>query len=249
MSIEGSFIYNKPFDFVDAAVWARIPRYEKVSFTRNVITNGSTLYVFVHVEFGEFGRIEVRKTGATETTLVIEGPSTQPRRDLTLQEFADLAAMLDPELRRRQTHQLMDQIALEHELQSRWINGLQENLGQALLNKIDADFVLADLRAPKETSGRSRLRKGKKQGPGNPGLSHAALVERTALAQIGEEIKAKEPWKTWKEIAKDDIAWPLGFDKSAIKKLEYARDRLKRAIQEKDEKLLKEVRRWRKEKK
>ena len=248
MSIEGTFRYNKSFDIVDAAIWARIPRYEKITFTRNVITSGSVLYTFVHSELGEFGRIEVRKTDTLETTLVIEGPSIQPRRDLTLQEFADLAAILDPELRRTQTQQLMERISSEHESQSRRINGLQESVVRALLNNIDADFVLQELRAPHVEPAKRQSSKKKKGKPGSPGLSRADLVKRLAMAHQAEEIKAKEPWKRWKEIA-DEIGWRFGSGRNGVKLLEYARDRLKRAIKEKDEKLLREIRMARKEKK
>jgi len=233
---------------VDAAIWARIPRYEKISFTRDVITNGSILYTFVHSEFGEFGRIEVRKTDAMETTLVVEGPANQPHRDLTLQEFADLAAILDPESRREQTQQLMERISSEHDLQSRRIYGLQEGVVRALLNNVDADFALQELRVPQVESPKRKSSKRKKGKPGSPGLSRAALVKRLAMAQQAEEIKAKEPWKTWKEIAQE-IGWPLGIDATGLKKLQYARDRLKRAIKEKDEKLSREIRMARKERK
>jgi hypothetical protein len=61
---------------------------------------------------------------------------------------------------------------------------------------------------------------------GRPGLSGKELVYRLAKAQEAEEIRARDPRKTWKEIARE-IKWRHGSDKAGIKLLEDARKRLK----------------------
>jgi len=87
-----------------------------------------------------------------------------------------------------------------------------------------------------------------KRGPGRRELDHDDLIYRLAKAQEAEEIKAREPDKRWKEIARE-IGWRLGTTASGIKLLEYARDRLKRAQKEGDRQLLDEVKKYRKAKK
>ena len=64
--------------------------------------------------------------------------------------------------------------------------------------------------------------------PGRPGLDEEERVYRMALAQEGEEIKARENQKTWKEIAQQ-INWKYGTSEAGVKKLEEARNLLKRA--------------------
>jgi len=86
------------------------------------------------------------------------------------------------------------------------------------------------------------------RGPGRRELDRGELIYRLAKAQEAEEIKAREPDKRWKEIAKA-IGWRLGLTASGVKLLEYARDRLKRAQKEGDRELLDEVKKYRKEKK
>jgi len=87
-----------------------------------------------------------------------------------------------------------------------------------------------------------------KRGPGRRELDRKELIYRLAKAQEAEEIKARDPDKRWKEIAKA-IGWRLGLTASGVKLLEYARDRLKRAQKEGDRELLDEVKKYRKEKK
>jgi hypothetical protein len=60
---------------------------------------------------------------------------------------------------------------------------------------------------------------------GRPGLSGEELVYRLAKAQEAEEIRARDPRKTWKEIARE-IKWRHGSDKAGVKLLEDARKRL-----------------------
>jgi hypothetical protein len=74
-------------------------------------------------------------------------------------------------------------------------------------------------------------------------LPHQELIYRLAKAQEGEEVKAREPQKTWKEIAKQ-IQWKSGNNQGGIKLLEDARKRLKRATKT----TLAEVADWRKKK-
>jgi pyrroline-5-carboxylate reductase len=59
-------------------------------------------------------------------------------------------------------------------------------------------------------------------------LSKNSAPNSMALAQEGEEIKARENQKTWKEIAQQ-INWKYGTSEAGVKKLEEARNLLKRA--------------------
>ncbi len=64
--------------------------------------------------------------------------------------------------------------------------------------------------------------------PGRPGLPPNELIYRLAQAQRAEEIKARHPDMTWKEIARE-IGWTKGTSKAGVKLLEDARHRLERA--------------------
>jgi hypothetical protein len=84
-----------------------------------------------------------------------------------------------------------------------------------------------------------------KEKPGRRGLDRPELVYRVAKAQEGEEIRAKDSQKPWKEIAKE-ISWYLGMSKAGIKLLEDARYRLERLNLNDPNNILKEVEEFRK---
>jgi hypothetical protein len=75
---------------------------------------------------------------------------------------------------------------------------------------------------------------------GNPGLSREELIYRIDCALQAEEIRAENPEKTWAEIT-SEIRWKYGVDRAGIKKLEDARNRLKRARKSDSDGLLAEV--------
>ena len=121
---------------------------------------------------------------------------------------------------------------------------------------IGANAITSAVKAPNDVSRSKR---------GSHGLEHAELIYRLAKAQEAEEIKARSPHKTWKEIAKE-INWqpttpPSTSDflkdhdsearkfASDIKLLEDARNRLERVMKSGDEALLNEIAEFRKEKK
>jgi hypothetical protein len=80
---------------------------------------------------------------------------------------------------------------------------------------------------------------------GRPGLNREELIYRLTKAQEAEEIKHREPRKTWKEIARE-IGWRYGSEPHGVKLLEDARHRLRRP---ENKALLDEISVRRKEKK
>lgn len=119
-----------------------------------------------------------------------------------------------------------------------------EKLYQALQRdglQVSDDDILHALQSKRSSprlvssSGISQSIKG-----GRPGLSKPELIYRLARAQDAEELRAKDPQKTWKEIARD-IHWYYGSGEPGVKLLEDARRRLKRLKSSDPDGLLQQV--------
>jgi hypothetical protein len=83
--------------------------------------------------------------------------------------------------------------------------------------------------------------------PGRHPLKRDELTYRLAAAQEAEELKARDPAMTWKEIAKE-ICWRPGWKPAGVKLLEDARKRLARLQKDDPEHLLDAVSQRRKRK-
>ena len=94
----------------------------------------------------------------------------------------------------------------------------QNHLLQHILDRFDRDGLLQP-----EPDEETKPEKAGKKKSGNPGLSHADLVQRLARAMWAVEIRQKDSSKYWREIARE-VAWHVDF-----KLLEDARYRLARA--------------------
>jgi len=107
----------------------------------------------------------------------------------------------------------------------------QDYLLRHILDRFDRDGLLqagpGEETKPEEAGEKKR---------GNPGLSHADLVQRLARAMWAVEIRQKDSSKYWREIAWE-VAWHVEF-----KLLQDARDRLVRA-QESNDPILEEAER------
>lgn len=102
-----------------------------------------------------------------------------------------------------------------------------------------AEDPLPDWLSPKKemppASGNVTARLG-----GRPPLERHELVYRLAKAQEAEEIRAREPEKTWKEIAQQ-IRWRHGAGITGVERLRDARKRLKRLLDDDPDGILNEV--------
>lgn len=76
---------------------------------------------------------------------------------------------------------------------------------------------------------------------GRPGLDRAERVYRLAKAMQAMELKKADPAMTWKEAAAA-VGWRYGCGENGAKKLQYARDDVKRLLRDDPEGLLEEAR-------
>jgi hypothetical protein len=81
--------------------------------------------------------------------------------------------------------------------------------------------------------------------PGRPELDRQELIRRLTIALRAEEIRDQSPDMTWKEIHQE-LGSPFGKGSAALKKLEYARNKLRRLQENDPEALLELVTQWRK---
>jgi hypothetical protein len=91
--------------------------------------------------------------------------------------------------------------------------------------------------------------KSKKKTTGRPGLSEEELFNRLSKAQEAVEKKAKDPKKSWRDIAME-IDWNWGkTPESEVKLLEEARKYLERFSYSDPDGIMKKFEKWKKTKK